>query len=351
MAANSPLVRPLGILAGGLGAFQGLVWFVLSLLAILTYTEVIGLGLADISVTELPAPSSTFRLTLVSLYFRNSTVGLSDLADTMTAGVVVIWSSLYLAVSVIWLVASGLLLRDFMLRLFSRAILIGWVAVTAAVCALDFAATVSFGVDYSRMQTYVDKYPTRSSELLLPPAFMMTLSARGFVLWLLNVSLVIYLAMAITTGEDEEPSLKEGEEVSPSLIRRPSFSSFRSSLRGDPYDKGRQNPAYQPDSLSAWNVQSPTVGAGKRGPWDFPEYASPKVTADNNFPPTTPIFPRVGRPVSTPTVPVASVSPLPTPQPDYSPILGQRLKREPNFNESPLRPALKKSTQYGRTIL
>jgi len=35
-----------------------------------------------------------------------------------------------------------------------------------------------------------------ATELLLAPIFMMTMCARGFVLWIMNVGLVIYLSAA-----------------------------------------------------------------------------------------------------------------------------------------------------------
>jgi hypothetical protein len=41
---------------------------------------------------------------------------------------------------------------DFRLSKYTSSILIGWVAVTAAVSAIDFAGTVAFGVDYNRAQ-------------------------------------------------------------------------------------------------------------------------------------------------------------------------------------------------------
>ena len=119
-------------------------------------------------------------------------------------------------------------------------------------------------------------------------------------------------------------------------VRRLSESaSLYDSAAGDSFS--RANPAYQPEPLSAWNIQSPTVGEMKRGPWNFTEYPSPSR-----------IFPRAPRPVSTPVVPVY---PLPTPQPDYSPPLGRPVKHEPNLYDAPIRSALKKPNQFGRTIL
>jgi hypothetical protein len=43
-------------------------------------------------------------------------------------------------------------ISDFCLSKYTSSILIGWVAVTAAVSAIDFAGTVAFGVDYNNVQ-------------------------------------------------------------------------------------------------------------------------------------------------------------------------------------------------------
>lgn len=107
----------------------------------------------------------------------------------------------------------------------------------------------------------------------------------------------------------------------------------------------RQNPAFQPELVSAWDIQSPTVGDKQRNPWNFPEDTSPRLASDALG--SRNILPRVGRPMGTPVIPVA---PLPIPQPDYSPPLGRPVKHEPNLYDSPLRSALKKPNPYGRTV-
>jgi len=35
------------------------------------------------------------------------------------------------------------------------------------------------------------------TDILLAPIFMMTMCARGFILWIINVGLVIYLGVAV----------------------------------------------------------------------------------------------------------------------------------------------------------
>lgn len=107
----------------------------------------------------------------------------------------------------------------------------------------------------------------------------------------------------------------------------------------------RQNPSFHQEPISAWDIQSPTVGEKQRNPWQFTENNLPH--SFYGVPESTKILPRVATPVSTPVAPVA---PLPIPQPDYSPPLGRPLKHEPNPYDYPLRSALKKPQPYGRTI-
>lgn len=325
MAANSPLLRPLGIAAGSLGSFQALTWGILSLLGILVYADVI-----HVDVTG--SPTNRFKETLVNLYFDHTTQT-GDII--MGPGTVVVWTSIYFSTSVIWLVISGILLNDFRLSKYTSSILIGWVAVTAAVSAIDFAGTVAFGVDYNSVQSEIPIQNCSATDILLAPIFLMTLCARGFVLWIMNVSLVIYLGVTARKLNKKEPA---------ELSHRLSIANLYNSPPEESYANGRQNPSQQ-EPISAWDIQSSTVGEKQRHPWQF---------TGNNFPhspygdpESTKILPRVATPVS---VPVAPVAPLPIPQPDYSPPLGRPVKHEPNPYDYPLRSALKKSQPYGRTI-
>jgi len=52
----------------------------------------------------------------------------------------------------------------------------------------------------SPFQSRIEKQPyfnPYEKELLLVPIFMMTMCARGFILWIMNVGLVIYLSAAV----------------------------------------------------------------------------------------------------------------------------------------------------------
>jgi hypothetical protein len=48
----------------------------------------------------------------------------------------------------------------------------------------------------SPFQSELNKENVRGTDFLLAPIFMMTMCARGFILWIINVGLVIYLGVA-----------------------------------------------------------------------------------------------------------------------------------------------------------
>jgi len=170
--------------------------------------------------------------------------------------------------------------------------------------------------------------------------------ARGFILWIMNVGLVIYLGVAASKlYKKGSPNLLQEPE---NLSRRPSFKSnfyddavganMYSSPKADYLSQGRQNSAFHPDPIYAWDSRSPTVG--NQQPNDFPQKNPPRINDVVN--PITPI-PRIGKPVSTPGALV------PTPQPDYSPPTRRPVKHEPYMYEAPTRPVLKNSNAQGQT--
>jgi len=359
MAVHSPFLRPLGIAAGVLGIFQALSWGVLALVGILAYADVI-------ENEEIPYASDRFQRALYILYFNRKGTnftelidlpGLADLANStdlanladltewtiMTPGTVVIWTSIYFGTSVIWLVISGVLLYDSSTSKFTSTIIIGWAAITTVVAGIDFAGTVTFGVDYNEIKYVMDSLGNINLlgiEYLLAPIFMMTMCARGFILWIINVGLVIYLGVAaIRLNKKGSPTLLKRHESFP---RSPSFTSHYyddvganqyASPTADNRSLGRQNTTFQPDT-QPWDNRPSTVG-NQQPIW-------------SNYPPqngvVNPIqpIPRVGM------NPSAPVTPQPTPQPDYTPPM-QRAKHEPFMYGAPARPVLKNSNTQGRT--
>ncbi|KAJ9580426.1 hypothetical protein L9F63_024402 [Diploptera punctata] len=327
MAAVSPLLKPVGIAAAAIASFEALAWGILSLLGVL-------------------ATQTVFETKNLNSVYDRPTLQISSYVAGDKKDETLIFTSVYLAASVVWLIVSSLLLYDFVKNRFRFGFIVSWTTVTFTVCVIDLAATIFFGIEFGARQND-DKTDFVHA---LPPLVMMLLSARGFVLWLFNVAAAVYLSVAahkIKMGIDSDKEMQNIAER-----RMSEAASLYGSMSAERDFYSKPNPAYQPEPLSAWNIQSPTVGDTKRSLFNFPDTTSPAR-----------IFPRIGRPVSTPSVPPSPptyhisapstpvIAPLPIPHPDYSPPMSRPVKHEPNMYDAPLRSALKKPPQYGRTIL
>jgi len=102
----------------------------------------------------------------------------------------------------------------------------------AAICCMDIASGVIFGVDYGRFNDAALKYNANSvnSGEIYPMAAtliaggvaaisMMIISFKGFVLWFINFGLLVYLlmrAIRIATDKDGVVSAGGGQWVSSS---------------------------------------------------------------------------------------------------------------------------------------
>lgn len=95
-------------------------------------------------------------------------------------------------------------------------VLWNWILVTFCVCAMDLALGIIFGIDYGRFSRKAYNYNLSSiysgtinadaAQLLAGKVVsmsMLIISLKGFVLWIINVNFLVYLAMrAILIGQD-----------------------------------------------------------------------------------------------------------------------------------------------------
>nr|CAD7406385.1 unnamed protein product [Timema poppensis] len=129
-----------------------------------------------------------------------------------------------------------------------------WIGVTTLVSSLDLAATIRFGIDYGILNT----------EYLFPysvvPATLMSLSARGFVLFVFNIAALAYLSMQ--AYQLHQKSAKTRRRLS----RQTSFGSF---FKEYPYQTSQRHINGFEASPSSWTLQSPMVGTSPREPWNF----------------------------------------------------------------------------------
>lgn len=96
------------------------------------------------------------------------------------------------------------------------AVLWTWVIVTFCICAMDLALGIIFGIDYGRFNRSLYDYNLDSmyagvinpqvAQLLagtIAAISMMIMSFKGFILWIINVCFMIYVAIrALHIGKD-----------------------------------------------------------------------------------------------------------------------------------------------------
>ncbi|ALC44194.1 CG12974 [Drosophila busckii] len=199
--------------AGALGMVQACIWIGLTITAILAYN-------CELYISDYMTWGSYLKLVFFDVYFRgNCQMSTSDYQNYNTGTLytvqtvftqedILIWSSVYLGVSVCWLIVSIVLLacvRKDNVKLTLGAIY-AWVCFMAIVCAMDVAAGVIFGIDYDRFHAKaltmnansinVGEINPNGAQLLaagVAALSMMIISLKGFVLWLMNFGLLVYL--------------------------------------------------------------------------------------------------------------------------------------------------------------
>ncbi|XP_047116473.1 uncharacterized protein LOC124796361 isoform X1 [Schistocerca piceifrons] len=258
------------LLTAACGLVQSVTWFVLALLGVLVYK-------CAIDLPDEPDAAALFGTRLAQFYLAGDECAMSNRSQTVgltpPEGLLII-NSIIIATSVLWVVASSLLVWEAVRVMEQRRswVLWSWVTITGFICLSDLGIFINFSVDYSNtvsrirsvkkiqkslglepwdVETMLD-FPTPGLELLTYSAFMMSMAARGYVLWLLNVAAALWVGFQALGGgchaddQDERKSLKH---------------HFLTSLYSDRRDK--------PDGVSSpWAVQSPVVGTAPRPlPW------------------------------------------------------------------------------------
>nr|CAD7461249.1 unnamed protein product [Timema tahoe] len=249
-ASPSPLFRPVGIIATGVSVVQGVLWSVAALIAILA------------NVCVFPSSINGFQF-FFAIYVQGDkcfnatgTIGGIILPETMTSTEFLIWAILFLILNLAWLLASSFLLADLIQNTMKHTLILlyVWIGVTTLVSSLDLAATIRFGIDYGILNT----------EYLFPysavPATLMSLSARGFVLFVFNIAALAYLSMQ--AYQLHQKSAKTRRRLS----RQTSFESF---FKEYPYQTSQRHINGFEASPSSWTLQSPMVGTSPREPWNF----------------------------------------------------------------------------------
>ncbi|KAJ6642469.1 hypothetical protein Bhyg_07420 [Pseudolycoriella hygida] len=205
MYESYAFLRPLVIFAGAIGIFQSLAWISLSIVGLVAYycnLDFVGM---------VPSYGTITEITLFRLYFNGPCyqpglpiVDMSVLnnLNLMTPGGVHAWMWVYLFVSVFWAISSITLITVVTHRYIKIAniFLYIWIFITVALSLMDLAFGILFALDYNDIMFLAHQTPTTdvAGQFVLISAqtasgAMLTIAFRGFILWIINVSLAIYL--------------------------------------------------------------------------------------------------------------------------------------------------------------
>ncbi|XP_001354075.2 uncharacterized protein [Drosophila pseudoobscura] len=269
---NFPSLKTAVVWASVLGVVQSIIWIGLTITAICAYNCVL-------YITDDFNFGTMIKTVFFDLYFKGSCKMstadyqnydygiLKNVETVFDPSQVLIWDCFYLGISVCWLIVSIVLLlcvRKDNAKL-SLIAIAHWAFFVAVICCMDVASGVIFGIDYGRFQATALTYNanTINAEPVLPMAStlmaggvaaisMMIISFKGFILWFINVGLLIYLSMRATriaTDKDSEDTLFNPRKDSNDILttRTPIRAYEEEKVEFQAYN----NAGYMPDNRSS----------------------------------------------------------------------------------------------------
>lgn len=348
---NYGCLRRTTLWAGTLGVVQAIIWIALTIVGIIAYNCII-------DYHNNFNFGSLMQYIFYDLYFRgsckpnvydeyNNTVLLLAQKETILDPTqILVWDSVYLAGAVCWLCSSIILITNLKKDQPKTAIYIifTWVSITLCICLMDLALGIIFGIDYGRLHLkaydlnlhtahagLVDAQNVQWFAAMVASISMMILSLKGFILWLINFGLVVYLflkAKAIIGDMDNNNTLymprKQSDEV---LTSQPPISAY-DDIKYVP--NSYMNEAFVPDNRSQGTVelnQAPIARAARTSTdpslqdrrfrninvyEQYPPVQNDRESAQKRSEPISP----------TPIVPVSAF-----PAPDYSPIMPRAMQQ------------------------
>jgi len=328
----NPFVKPLGICAAALGIVQGVVWIILSLITILIYTE------AWEPFTDEPKITHGTLLSYTIVGVLQGDIADKDFDIIIGSTEIFIASIIYLLSSIAWVTVSLIVIWILEHQKYSmlKNIFAGWGALTALICIWDLILTSLLARDYDYIVTEINKESKLNGVLnyaALAFGVLMTLAAKGFALWVVNLVFATLILKLSTELSKEAPN---------SNYNSNSINAFRDA---NPTRQGNNNLAYN------WDDDKPNFTRSNSFVSPSPQpYAPTQNYAPLQNYPTPPPKPnvndrlaKIGRPggrspphnVAPPKPPQNYIYPTTPriPDPDYSP---------PNSpHQPPLKSALK----------
>lgn len=358
---NFSCLRTLCRWAGGFGLAQSIVWIALTITGILSYNCVI-------SIDGTFNYGTLFRTVFMDIYFKSSSCTpdpfpsynndmLKSVSTVLDTQGILIWNCVYLAVAVCWLIASVLLIiyiKKDQPRVVS-GVLWTWVIVTFSICAMDFALGVIFGVDYGNFNkksydynlsgAYSGAIDANVSQLLagmVASMSMMIISFKGFILWFINVGLMISLTMRaifIANDNDRTDNLfiprKDSDDI---LATRPPIRAYQEEeqhQKPSVISTVFANDGFEPDNRSSNNISEinkDIIARAARMSTDVSLQERRFRNLDNfqQYPPRS--RPESVMPEQTQQTPTSPIVVAAFPAPDYTPPM-QRAAQNPNRNQ------------------
>ncbi|KFB51484.1 AGAP006547-PA-like protein [Anopheles sinensis] len=200
--------RPFAIFAGVFSIFQSLIWIGFAITGIVAYYCEI-----DFS-GQTETMGSLLTLTFFNVYFRGTCVqadipeidmSLVNPLNLMPAGDVHAFVWVYLIMHLFWGISSLTLLtnaRQKYVRYINIFVYI-WIIITMIISVLDLALGILFAIDYDTLVHVLYEYPFGPGPLLAPvqvlatavhvAGIMMVMAFRGWIFWIVNVSLAIFM--------------------------------------------------------------------------------------------------------------------------------------------------------------
>uniref|UniRef100_A0A182PRX6 Uncharacterized protein n=1 Tax=Anopheles epiroticus TaxID=199890 RepID=A0A182PRX6_9DIPT len=200
--------RPFAIFAGVFGIFQSLIWIGFAITGIIAYY-------CDIDFSgQTNTMGSLLTLTFFNVYFRGTCVqpnipsidmSLVQQLNLMPPGDVHAFVWVYLIIHLFWGISSLTLLTNARHKYvrYINVFLYIWIIITMIISVLDLALGILFAIDYDLIVNTLFEYPFGIGQVL--PAvqvlataahvsgIMMVMAFRGWIFWIVNVSLAIFM--------------------------------------------------------------------------------------------------------------------------------------------------------------
>ncbi|XP_066151371.1 uncharacterized protein [Euwallacea fornicatus] len=261
------LIRPLVQTAAVLGIIQGVVWTILSALSIAFY-----------HMEAISFDDYSMKIYIYIMYIQNQCVN----DQIIGAKEFSYFMYIYLILSITWFVVSSVTLwiikTDRQRNYYDQSI-ITWSVVTSLVSLLDLILLSILSYDYRIFQN--SEVQTQEKIMILTTiGIVMSLAARGFVLWVINIVFVVILS------KHSYQNYQERVNKSPQRGNRPVIDAYSRSKPDLPWQTPFDN-------------HKPFNNMGFRGDDDdipFSSKSNPKTRENNrNTDYAAPFTPRLGQ--------------------------------------------------------